>query len=50
MNSDSFNPNEDSWNEGELEEMMVIEINFGKDRSDEILVHFGDDPLELAKV
>jgi hypothetical protein len=32
----------------ELGEMMVIEINFGKGRKDEILVHFGDDPDELA--
>lgn len=45
----SANDDSESW-EGELEEMMVIEINFGKDRSDEILVHFGDDPEEIAKV
>jgi hypothetical protein len=36
--------------EEELDEMMVIEINFGKDKSDEVMVHFGDDPIELAKV
>ena len=34
----------------ELEEMMAIEIHFGKGRKDIMLVHFGDDPQELAKV
>ena len=32
-----------------LEEMMVIEINFGS-RKDDIVVHFGDDPTTLAQV
>lgn len=32
------------------EEMMVIEINFGKGRSDDIVVHFGDNPAVLAEV
>ena len=31
------------------EEMMVIEINFGS-KKDEIIVHFGDDPNDLAMV
>ena len=31
------------------EEMMVIDINFGKDRADEIIVHFSDDPHDLAE-
>mmetsp|Transcript_24065 Transcript_24065/g.23131 ORF Transcript_24065/g.23131 Transcript_24065/m.23131 type:complete len:2054 (+) Transcript_24065:178-6339(+) len=31
-------------------EMVVLEISFGKGRKDEITVHFGDDPMELAKV
>ena len=30
-------------------EMVVLEINFGKGRKDEILVHWGDDPAELAR-
>lgn len=32
------------------EEMMVIEINFGKNKKDDIVVHFGDDPAALAEV
>lgn len=32
------------------EEMMVIEINFGKNRKDDIVVHFGDNPVSLAEV
>ncbi len=35
---------------GELEEMMAIEIHFGKGRQDMILVRFGDEPSLLAKV
>ena len=31
------------------EEMVVIEINFGSQK-DEVKVHFGDDPFELARV
>jgi hypothetical protein len=31
-------------------EMVVLEISFGKGRTDEITVHFGDDPMELAKL
>lgn len=32
------------------EEMMVIEINFGKNKKDDIVVHFGDNPAVLAEV
>ncbi len=32
----------------ELKEMMIIEVNYGKGK-DDILVHFGDDPVDLAK-
>ena len=32
------------------EEMMVIEINFGKNKKDDIVVHFGDNPVSLAEV
>jgi hypothetical protein len=31
------------------EQMMVIEINFGPGKCDEILVHYGDDITELAE-
>jgi hypothetical protein len=31
------------------EEMMVIEINFGKNKKDDIVVHFGDNPTLLAE-
>lgn len=34
----------------ESPDLMVVEISFGKDRNDEIVVHIGDDPTELAKV
>ena len=34
----------------DLNEMMVIEISFGKGKSDEIVVHYSDDPNELAAV
>lgn len=34
----------------EKREMMEIEIKFSKGRTDRILVYFGDDPEELAKV
>ena len=30
-------------------EMVVLEINFGKGRKDDILVHFGDNPRDLAE-
>jgi hypothetical protein len=30
--------------------MLEIEIKFSKGRSDRVLVHYGDDPIELAKV
>ena len=30
-------------------EMVVLEINFGKGRKDDILVHFGDNPMDLAE-
>jgi hypothetical protein len=33
-----------------LKEMMTVEINFGKDRTDEIKVNYGDNPVELAQV
>lgn len=36
--------------EEDLNEMMVIEISFGKGKSDEIVVHYSDDPRELAEV
>ena len=36
--------------EDDLNEMMVIEISFGKGKSDEIVVHYSDDPRELAEV
>jgi hypothetical protein len=32
------------------EELVVIEINFGKGRKDDITVHYGDDPHKLAEV
>lgn len=32
-----------------LREMMILEVNYGKGRGD-ILVHFGDDPADLANV
>ena len=32
------------------EELVVIEINFGKGRKDDITVHYGDDPQKLAEV
>lgn len=32
-----------------LEQMMVIEINFGPGKCDEILIHYGDDITELAE-
>lgn len=31
-------------------EMMVIEIAFGKGKEDSIIVHWNDNPLDLAKV
>lgn len=31
-------------------EMMVIEIAFGKDKEDTIVVHWNDSPLVLAQV
>ena len=33
-----------------MNEMMLIEINFGKDKTDQIIVHFNDTPEDLAKV
>ena len=38
------------FSQGEFEEMMAIEIHFGKGRVDTLLVHFGDKPQELAQV
>lgn len=35
---------------GNKVEMMEIEIKFSKGRSDRVLVHFGDDPTDLATV
>ena len=35
---------------GDNEEIMVIEINFGKGKKDDIIVHFGDNPVVLAEV
>ena len=32
-----------------MNEMVVIEVNFGKDKKDSILVHFNDHPEELSK-
>ena len=29
---------------------MEIEIKFGQGRTDRVLVHYGDDPLDLAQV
>jgi hypothetical protein len=43
-------PGNDSNFDDNLEEMMVIDINFAKGRSDEIIVHFGDKPTDLAEV
>lgn len=31
-------------------EMMEIEIKFNKGKTDRVLVHYGDDPEDLAKV
>ena len=31
-------------------DLMVVEINFGNNKSEEILVRIGDDPEKLAKV
>ena len=31
-----------------MNEMMIIEVNFGKDKSDSIVVHFDDIPDDLA--
>jgi hypothetical protein len=33
-----------------MNEMLCIEINFGKNKSDHIVVHFDDTSEELAKV
>ena len=30
--------------------IMEIEVKFGKGRCDQVTVHFGDDPTDLAKV
>ncbi len=32
------------------EELLTIEINYGEDQVDEIVVHYGDNPDELAEV
>ena len=39
---------EDSMSQLKVE-MVVLEINFGKGRKDDILVHFGDNPRDLAE-
>jgi hypothetical protein len=39
---------DDSFDDN-LEEMMVIDINFAKGKSDEIIVHFGDQAVDLAE-
>ena len=31
-----------------MNQMMVIEVNFGKEKSDSIIVHFNDDANDLA--
>jgi len=30
----------------EVNEMMVIEINFGKGKKGDVVVHYGDDPAD----
>lgn len=47
--SELLSPMETPFSQGEFEEMMAIEIHFGKGRKDIMLVHFGDEPDELAK-
>jgi hypothetical protein len=32
------------------EELMVIEISFGKNKTDSVIVHYGDNPITLAEV
>jgi hypothetical protein len=41
--------NEGSSFEGR-QQMMEIEIKFGKGKLDFVIVHYGDDPVMLAKV
>jgi hypothetical protein len=41
--------NEDPSFEGR-QQMMEIEIKFGKGKVDYVVVHYGDDPVMLAKV
>ena len=31
-----------------MDEMMVIEVNFGKEKNDQIVVHFNDNAQDLA--
>eukprot|EP01031_Cornospumella_fuschlensis_P035546 gene35546-43102_t len=38
-----------SDNDLALQEMMEIEIKFGKGKTDHVIVHYGDDPLSLAQ-
>lgn len=39
-----------SDNDLSLQEMMEIEIKFGKGKTDHVVVHYGDDPYSLAQV
>ncbi|RYH16314.1 hypothetical protein EON65_30295 [archaeon] len=39
-----------SDNDLALQEMMEIEIKFGKGKTDHVVVHYGDDPYSLAQV
>ena len=49
MESTSSSSDDDN-DSADSSEMMVIEIAFGKDNEDNIVVHWNDDPLELAQV
>ena len=42
----SFHDHDDA---AEIDEMMVIEINFGKGKSGDVVVHYGDNPALLAQ-
>jgi hypothetical protein len=34
----------------DLQEMIEIEIKFGKGRTDHVIIHYGDDPFDVAQV